>query len=89
MIKEPPEEERGGIGRTFSYVWKSIRGGRDEEAPYITSTIEQSTSSSMAADNLQIDLSMLERGRYLLLVEVEDLERSETVTGERFFMITD
>jgi hypothetical protein len=90
MIKEPEEEEeRTGIAKAFSYAWKSIRGGSNEELPFISSTIEQSTNSSTASDDLMIDLGALERGRYLLVLEVEDLTMNEIVSTSRIFIITD
>ena len=88
--KEQPEEEeeRTGISKTFSYVWRSIKGGEEKDIPFISSTIEQSTNSRTASDDLRIDLGALERGRYLLVLEVEDLTSQEIVSSRRIFIIT-
>lgn len=88
-IRNPEEgpEDKKGIQRTLSYMWKSIRGGRPEASPYITSTIEQSINESLVDDRLQIDVSTLEYGRYRLVLLVEDLISGQAVIGERDFSI--
>jgi GWxTD domain-containing protein len=75
--------------KTLSYMWSSIRGGKAQDKPYVTSTIEQSASGSTASDNLQINLGTLEKGTYLLALEVEDLVTGMRATESRLFNVTD
>ena len=92
MIKSPGEEYDGSessFRKTLSYMWSTITGKKDEEAPYISSTIEQSINQSMATDNLQIDLEALERGMYLLALRVEDLNSGEEIFEEKIFTVSD
>jgi GWxTD domain-containing protein len=89
-IKNPEETTSGSsLGRTLAYMWSSIRGKTDEDAPYVSSSFEQSTNMSDAVDRLRIDLEALERGSYLLVLEVEDLLTAETVEEEKLFTVTD
>jgi hypothetical protein len=85
--RESPEDKRG-IRRTVAYIWRGIKGGEDEEAPYITSTLEQSINESVADDRLQIDISKLEQGRYELALTVEDLVSGQIASENRIFLIT-
>lgn len=82
-------EDKGGIGKTLAYMWASVTGKKDGEAPYITSSLEQRTSESSVSDRLQIDLGELERGKYLIALEIEDLKSREKTYAEREFLITE
>ena len=89
-IMNPKETgEETGLAKTLSYMWSSITGGKDEETPYVSSTLEQSTSMSIAGDRLNIELLALERGTYLLVLEVEDLLTGQTALEEKMFTVTD
>jgi GWxTD domain-containing protein len=89
-IKNPKEtENESGFGKTLAYMWSSITGKNDEEIPYVSSTLEQSTSMNVASDRLNIELRALERGNYLLLLEVEDLVTGQTAMEEKMFTIND
>jgi hypothetical protein len=83
-----PEEQPSGIRKTLSYMWSSIRGGEPQDAPYISSTIEQSINRSTVSDYIQIDLGTLELGKYLLVLTVEDVIGGRSATEERVFIIT-
>ncbi|UCF04878.1 MAG: GWxTD domain-containing protein [bacterium] len=89
-IKNPQEspEDKKGIRRTFAYIWRGIKGGTEEESPYITSTLEQSINESVADDRLQIDISKLEQGRYELVLTVEDQVSGQVASENRIFLIT-
>ena len=89
-IMNPKETEDGSsLGKTLSYMWSSIIGKNDEETPYVSSTLEQSTSMNIASDRLNIELRALERGSYLLVLEVEDLLTGQTAMEEKMFTVTD
>lgn len=91
-IRNPgPSADASGptVQKTLSYMWSSIKGGKAEDKPYVTSTIEQSASGSTASDNLQINLGSLEKGTYLLALEVEDLVTGMRATESRLFNVTD
>lgn len=89
-IMNPKETSEGsGLGKTLSYMWSSITGKDDDETPYISSTLEQSTSMGIASDRLNIELEALERGSYLLVLEVEDLLTGQTAAEEKNFTVTD
>ncbi len=82
-------EDKTGIGKTLAYMWSSITGKKDGEAPYITSSLEQSTSLRTVSDRLQIDLGTLEQGNYLLALDIEDLNSQQKTYVEREFFIID
>jgi len=89
-IKKPSDTGRdSGLGTTLSYIWSSITGKKDEEAPFVSSTLEQSTSMRVAGDRLNIELRALERGNYSLVLEVEDLVTGQTALEEKMFTVTD
>lgn len=89
-IMQPEEtESESSLRKTLAYMWSSISGSKDDEAPYITSSLEQSTNSSTAADKLHIDLEVLENGNYLLMLVVEDLLSGQTVQEGKLFTISD
>lgn len=89
-IKNPKQTTReSGLGKTLAYMWSSITGKNDEDPPYISSTLEQSTSMNVASDRLNIELQALERGTYLLVLDVEDLVTGQTATEEKMFTVTD
>jgi GWxTD domain-containing protein len=89
-IKNPKEgAQESGLGNTLSYIWSSITGKNSEEAPYVSSTLEQSTSMSIASDRLNIELQALERGNYLLVLEVADLVTGQTAVEEKMFTVSD
>ena len=89
-IMNPKDTEEGsGLEKTLAYMWSSITGGNDEENPYISSTLEQSTSRSLVIDRLNIELEALERGRYLLVLEVEDLVSGQTASEEKIFNVNE
>lgn len=89
-IMQPEEtESESSLGNTLAYMWSSIRGSKDENAPYITSSLEQSTNNSTASDRLHIDLEALENGNYLLMLVVEDLLSGQTVQEGKLFTISD
>jgi len=89
-IKKPTDAgQESGLGTTLSYIWSSITGKNDEEAPFVSSTLEQSTSMKVASDRLNIELRALERGNYTLVLEVEDLVTGQTAAEEKMFTVTD
>jgi GWxTD domain-containing protein len=89
-IKNPRDDSReSGLGSTLSYIWSSITGKEGEEAPYVSSTLEQSTSMNVASDRLNIELQALERGNYLLVLEVLDLVTGQAAVEEKMFTVTD
>ena len=89
-IKNPKETtDDSGLGKTLAYMWSSITGKNDEESPYVSSTLEQSTSMNVASDRLNIELRALARGSYLLVLEVEDLVTGQTAMEEKMFTVTD
>lgn len=89
-IKKPADtgQERG-LGTTLSYIWSSITGKDAEERAFVSSTLEQSTSMSVAGDRLNIELRALERGSYSLVLEVKDMVTEQIATEERLFTVTD
>ena len=89
-IKNPKDEsQESGLGKTLSTIWSSITGKEGEEEAYVSSTLEQSTSMSVARDRLNIELRALERGSYLLVLEVADLVTGQTAVEEKMFTVTD
>jgi GWxTD domain-containing protein len=89
-IKKPVDTaQESSLGSTLSYIWSSITGNRDEDAPFVSSTLEQSTSTSVARDRLNIELRALERGSYMLVLEVKDLVTGQTAAEEKMFTVTD
>lgn len=81
-------EDLEGIRKTLWWIARSVRGA-GEQAPYISSTLEQSVNSSMISDNLEIDTSSLAPGKYLLRLLIEDLTDNESCSTEKEFIITD
>ncbi|HVO77195.1 MAG TPA: hypothetical protein VMT60_04350, partial [Candidatus Bathyarchaeia archaeon] len=91
-IRNPgPSEEQSeaGLQKTLSYMWSSIKGKKSDEKPYIESRIEQRAQSSTVADNLQIDIGALERGTYVLSLNVADIVTGMTATQTRLFTVGD
>jgi GWxTD domain-containing protein len=83
------EESPASLQKTLSYMWSSIKGGKSEERPYITSAVEQSANATTVGDNLEIDLGSLEKGTYLLVLEVEDLTTGMKTAESGIFNVTD
>ncbi len=91
-IQKPGPEEgdsRASPRRTLSYMWRGIRGGKDDEKPYVKSSFEQRTNATVVVDRLRIDLGSLDPGAYLLVLLVEDLETGQSAGGSRRFTISD
>ncbi len=89
-IMRPEEtESESSLKNTLAYMWSSIIGSKDEDAPYISSSLEQSTNNSTASDKLHIDLEVLENGNYLMMLVVEDLLNGQTVQEGKLFTISD
>ena len=89
-IMRPEEtESESSLKNTLAYMWSSISGSKDEDAPFISSSLEQSTNNSTASDKLHIDLEVLENGNYLMMLVVEDLLNGQTVQEGKLFTISD
>ena len=87
-IMRPEEtESEASLRNTLAYMWSSISGSKDEDAPYISSSLEQSTSNRTSSDRLHIDLEVLENGNYLLLLVIEDLLNGQTVQEGKLFTV--
>jgi GWxTD domain-containing protein len=82
-------EDKSGIRKTLSYITASIRGRSPDDEPYITSSIEQSSSERRVTDRFQIDIGALEPRRYLLVLTIDDLNGGKTVSEEREFRVTE
>ena len=80
-------ESNPSLQKTLTYMWTSMKGGKSEEKPYVTSTIEQSASAMTASDKIQIDLGSLGPGVYLLVLEVEDLSTGMTAVEGKIFNV--
>jgi GWxTD domain-containing protein len=89
--KPPPEDERTNesIRKTVAYMWSSMRGEKGKDKPYIESSVEQSVRAGTAADNLQIDIGVLEKGVYMLVLGVEDLVSGQVAAESRIFTISE
>ena len=70
-------------------MWSSMRGEKGKDKPYIESSIEQSVRAGTAADNLQIDIGVLEKGVYMLVLGVEDLASGQAAAESRIFTISE
>lgn len=92
MIKErelADNEKSKGLRGTLGYMWRSIRGKKGDDEPYISSSFVQRINERTAADSLQIDIGSLECGKYTLILEVKDLVSNELVFVEKLFLITE
>jgi hypothetical protein len=89
--KPPPEDERTSesIRKTMAYMWSSMRGEKGKDKPYIESSIEQSVRAGTAADNLQIDIGVLGKGVYMLVLGVEDLASGQSAVESRIFTVSE
>ena len=87
IIKAGPLEEHDGLRKTLSYIAASIRGSRRDEEAFITNSFERGTDLSSIEDSLQIDTASLGEGRYLLVLEIEDLVAGGTVSDQREFTV--
>jgi GWxTD domain-containing protein len=76
-----------GPSGTWDWITASVRGSRPARI-YISSSIDQVTSERSTSDFIMLEASSLEPGRYLLILEIEDLEAGFRVSGERPFSIT-
>ena len=91
-IRNPaPDDDASAasLQKTFAYMWSSMKGERDKAKPYIESSIEQRAQASMVSDNLQIDISALEKGTYMLYLGVEDLVTGMTAAESRTFTVSE
>ncbi|MBN2072263.1 MAG: GWxTD domain-containing protein [Candidatus Krumholzibacteriota bacterium] len=89
-IRRPAEDGSGssGIKNTLYWIKRSIRGDSGERSPYISSSLEQSVNSSEASDMIRISIGSLEPGKYLLLLQVEDLTSGGAVSEENIFVVS-
>ena len=91
-IRKPgPDDEKSseGVRKTLAYMWSSVKGDKGKDKPYVESSIEQSARSSIASDNLQIDIAALEKGMYVLVLEVEDLSAGTTAVESTIFTVSE
>jgi len=80
-------DERDGPSGTWEWIAASVHGSEPEPQIYISSSLEQSSSERTISDGLVLDVSPLEPGRYLLIVEIEDKVSGFNVSGTRSFAI--
>ncbi len=80
-------DETEGPSGTWDWITASVRGSKPGPRVYISSSIEQMTSERSTSDDLMLDAASLEPGRYLLILEIEDLVAGFKVSGERPFAI--
>ena len=80
-------DERDRPSGTWDWIRASVRGSSPQPEVYTTSSIEQSTGDRPADDALMLDTGVLEPGRYLLVLEIEDLVAGFSVSGEKPFAI--
>jgi GWxTD domain-containing protein len=83
------DDSRASIQKTLSFMWASVKGKKSSEKPYIESSIEQRAQTNTVSDHLQIDIGALEKGTYLLILQVEDLVTGLAVDENRLFTVTD
>jgi len=90
-IKAPPDSDKdlGGLRRVIWWMARSFRGGVVEKAPYMTSSFDQSVGSSVAFDELRINLGSLEPGNYIISISILDLVSGDSLTMEKQFIVTD
>jgi len=90
-IKSPVKRESDykGFRNTLYWIKRSIRGTADQGSPFITSSLEQSVNASEVIDMIQIDISALEPGKYVLVLKVEDLNSAGITIEENTFVIRD
>lgn len=81
-----PLTEPQGFRRALAYIVASVTGGNDGE-PFITNSFERGTGDSYVYDRLQIDTGALGEGRYLIVLEAEDLISRTVVSEQREFTV--
>jgi GWxTD domain-containing protein len=89
ILKPAETRAESSLKSTLSYMWSSIWGTTDDNEPYISSSLDQSTNMDWASDKLHIDLTALGAGNYFLLLEVQDLLTGEAVQEGKLFTISD
>lgn len=90
-IKPVPKSDKdyNGIRKALWWIARSTRGGMDKVRPFISSSLEQSIDSPHVTDALQIELGSIEPGRYVLILDIEDLISGGAIRREREFIIRD
>ncbi len=78
---------REGPSGTWGWITASVRGSRPEPRIYISSSIEQSTTERSTSDFIMLDAASLEPGRYMLILEIEDIVAGFRVSAEKSFAI--
>ena len=78
---------RNGPSGAWAWITASARGSKPEPHVYISSSIEQSADTRSTSDALMLDASSLEPGRYVLMLEIEDMVTGSCVSGKRTFAI--
>ena len=81
---EPPPWPRG----ILSAIRAGVRTG-PEFAPVISNAFERGTADRDVHERVALDVGTLERGAYLLVIEVEDLVAKRRASGERGFVVSD
>lgn len=77
-----------GPSSTWEWITASVRGSEPQQQVYLSSSIDQSSSARSTSDDLMLDVSPLEPGRYLLILDIEDLVAGFKVSGSRAFAVT-
>jgi len=80
-------DHRNGPSGTWEWITASVRGSKPEQRVYISSSIEQSSSNRSISDGLILDVSSLEPGKYILILDIEDLVAGVKAAATRSFAI--
>ncbi len=80
-------DHRAGPSGTWEWITASVRVSKPHQHVYISSSIEQSSSERSISDNLMLNVSSLEPGRYILILDIEDLVAGFKSAGKRSFAI--
>ncbi len=81
------EENLARYRLTWSVTSSSVRDSRSEPRVCISSSIEQSIDARSTSDAMMLDASLLEPGRYVLKLEIEDLVAGSRVSLKKSFAI--
>ena len=73
-------DERDGPPGTWDWIKASATGSMPERHIFISSSMERTSDTRSTRDDIALDAGSLEPGRYLLLLEAEDLD--VLITGE-------
>jgi GWxTD domain-containing protein len=84
VASDDPGEGDAGV---WSWIKASVRGSVPEPGIYISSSIDQSASTRSVGEDLELDVSILAPGRYVLILEIEDLVAKSVTSGSRRFAI--